>query len=47
MKRNTKTFAVSLPTEFYHKVEDFKRKSRWSRSMVVKEALKLLIKKYI
>ena len=46
MKRNTKTLSVSLPTEFYFKVENFKRKSKWSRSTVVKEALKLLMEKY-
>ena len=41
-----KQFTVTVPQEYYDKLETLRKDSTWSRSLIVREALKDFLNKY-
>ena len=47
MKDNLmKRVTITIPWDFYEKIELLKERSKWSRSLIIREALKDFISKY-
>lgn len=47
MKDNLmKRVTITIPMDFYDKIEKLKERSKWSRSLIIREALKDFISKY-